>query len=249
MGISVLIVDDEPGIRLLLGKIIDKIEGFEVVGECDNMTEAIQLFNRLRPEVVFLDIEIKGTSGIECAKIISDLNPKTKIIFATAHSEYMLEAFEVYAYDYIVKPFNVERVTKTLERVRALKKTDETSQEIDKIVKYEKGLAKLLVKGKESMSFVDIKDIVLVQRENNATIIYTAKDSFSTSASLAEIEAKLDGEQFLRSHKSYIINITQITKIEPYGRWTYVVKFKDTEQDALMTAEKYDEIKKRFLLT
>lgn len=247
MEIKVLVVDDEPGIRLLLNKMINKTEGFTVVGECDNMAEAVKLFTKLRPEVVFLDIEIKGTSGLECAKIISDLNPKTKIIFATAHAEYMSEAFEVYAYDYIVKPFNLERVTQTLERVKMLKNEENADREIDRIVKYEKGLAKLLVKGKESMSFVDIKDIILVQRENNATIIYTAKNSFSTSASLSEIAAKLDGQQFMRSHKSYIINITQITKIEPYGRWTYIVKFKDTQQDALMTAEKYDEIKKRFL--
>ena len=77
-------------------------------------------------------------------------------------------------------------------------------------------------------------------------MIYTARDVFSTSASLGDIEAKLDTERFIRSHKSYIINIMQIIKIEPYGRWTYIVKFKDTQQDALMTSEKYEEIKKRF---
>ena len=120
MTIKVLLVDDEPGIRLLLRKMISKTEGFEVIGECDNMTEMIKLFSALKPEVVFLDIEINGTSGIECAKVISDLDPKVKIIFATAHTEYMSQAFAVYAYDYIVKPFNVERVTKTLERVKML---------------------------------------------------------------------------------------------------------------------------------
>ena len=89
MGIKVLLVDDEPGIRLLLNKMINKIDGIEVVGECDTMSDAIKLFTTYKPEVVFLDIEIKGTSGLECAKIISDLNPKVKIIFATAHAEYM----------------------------------------------------------------------------------------------------------------------------------------------------------------
>ncbi|MBE6022666.1 MAG: response regulator transcription factor [Cellulosilyticum sp.] len=247
MGVKVLLVDDEPGIRLLLSKIIGKTEGFEVVGECDTMTDAIKLFTIYKPEVVFLDIEIKGTSGLECAKIISDLNPKTKIIFATAHAQYMSEAFEVYAYDYLVKPFNVERVTRTLERVKMLDLKDKMQEESDKIIKYEKGLAKLLVKGKESMSFIDIKDIILVQRENGNTIIYTKKNAFSTSASLSDIEAKLDPDQFIRSHKSYLINLSEITKIEPYGRWSYVVKFKDIDKDALITGEKYEEIKNRFL--
>lgn len=250
MSIKVLLVDDEPGIRLLLNKIISKADGFEVVGECDTMTEAIKLFTTYKPDVVFLDIKIKGTSGLECAKIISDLNPKTKIIFATAHAEYRSEAFEVYAFDYLVKPFNVERVNQTLERVKMLNLKEENQQDsssgMDKIVKYEKGLAKLLVKGKESMSFIDIKEIILVQRENSSTVIYTKHNAFTTSASLGDIEAKLDPDQFIRSHKSYIINISQITKIEPYGRWTYVVKFKDIDKDALITGEKYEEIKMRF---
>lgn len=243
---KVILVEDESGVRLLLRKIIEKNKEFQVAGEADNLTDAVTLFSRVRPDVVFLDIEISGASGLECARIIADLDPKTKIIFATAHGEYMPNAFEVYAFDYLLKPFNVERVNQTLQRILDLSKQKET-ESLEKIVKYEKGLNKLLVKGKESMSFVDIKDIILVQRENSNTVIYTAKDSFTTSVGLREIEEKLDEEQFMRSHKSYIINVSQIRKIEPYGRWTYIVTFKDLKQDALMTQEKYEEIKKRFL--
>lgn len=243
---KVLLVEDESGIRLLLRKIIEKNKEFQVAGEADNLTDAVTLFHRTKPDVVFLDIEISGASGLDCAKIIADINPKTKIIFATAHAEYMSNAFEVYAFDYLLKPFNVERVNQTLQRILSLSKEKET-EPLEKIVKYEKGLDKLLVKGRESMSFVDIKDIILVQREEGSTVIYTAKDSFTTSAGLGEIEEKLDPEQFMRSHKSYIINVSQIRKIEPYGRWTYVVTFKDLKQDALITQEKYEEIKRRFL--
>lgn len=242
---KVNLVEDESGIRALLRKIIEQTPGFEVVGETDNLAEAVNLFTKTRPEIIFLDIEIKGSSGLEYAKIIADMEPKTKIIFATAHSEYMSKAFEVYAFDYLIKPFNVERVTQTLERIKALSEPNKNG-ELDKIVRFEKGLDKLLVKGKESMSFIDIKDIILIQRENSSTVIYTKFDTFTTSANLSDIEAKLDPEQFLRSHKSYLINVSQIKKIEPYGRWTYVVTFKDLKQDALMTADKFEEIKKRF---
>ena len=253
---KVILVEDESGIRKLLRKIIEKNTGFEVVGEADNLADAVALFTKTKAEVVFLDIEINGTSGLDCAKIIADLEPKTKIIFATAHSEYMLDAFAVYAFDYLMKPFHIERVNQTLDRIKSLSETANTetaktqtvkNDELDKIVKYERGLDKLLVKGKESMSFIDIKDIILVQRENSSTVIYTKQDSFTTSASLSDIEAKLDTEQFMRSHKSYLINVSQITKIEPYGRWTYIVTFKHLDKDALMTVEKFDEIKKRFL--
>jgi two-component system LytT family response regulator len=246
MAIKVIIVEDESGIRKLLRKIIEHKDGFEIVGECDNLSEAVNIFTKTKAEVIFLDIEINGANGLECAKIITDMEPKTKIIFATAHSEYMSAAFEVYAFDYLVKPFNVERVYHTLDRVKAFTETAE-KEHLDKIIKYERGLEKLLVKGKESMSFVDINDIILVQRENSTTVIYTKSDSFTTSASLSDIEAKLDEDQFMRSHKSYLINVSQIKKIEPYGRWTYIVTFKDINKDALMTAEKFEEIKKRFL--
>lgn len=174
MPISVMLVEDEEGIRKLLNKIIEKKPGFEVVAESDNLANAVTLFMKKKPEVVFLDIEIGGESGLECAKIIADLEPKTKIIFATAHSEYMSDAFEVYAFDYIVKPFNIDRVNHTLERIESLAvKQESDTSHLDKIVKYEKGFEKLLVKGKESMSFVDIKDIILVQREDGNTVIYT----------------------------------------------------------------------------
>ena len=246
MDIKVLLVEDEIGIRTLIRKIIEKNEGFRVVGECDNGKDGIKLFSKLKPDVVFLDVQLRESSGLSCASIMADIDPKAKIIFATAHSEYMPEAFLVYAFDYLIKPFNVERVSHTLERIKALQDPNE-KHEMDKIVRYEKGLEKLLVKGKESMSFVTINDIILVQREDNSTVIYTQKDSFITSTSLTEVEEKLDKDQFMRSHKSYIINLSQITKILPYGRWTYIVKFKDLDKDALITAEKYEEIKKIFL--
>ncbi len=247
MAMKVIIVEDENGIRKLLRKIIEQKEGFEVVGESDNLTEAVTLFTKTKAEIVFLDIEINGASGLECAKIIADLEPKTKIIFATAHSEYMSKAFEVYAFDYLMKPFHIDRVNQTLDRIKALTEPVVKHEEIDRIVKYERGLDKLLVKGKESMSFIDIKEIILIQRENSSTVIYTKQDCYTTSVSLADIETKLDPDQFMRSHKSYLINISQIKKIEPYGRWTYIVTFKDLNKDALITAEKFEEIKRRFM--
>lgn len=246
MAIKVMLVEDEAGMRLLLKKIIEKHSEFQVVAECDEIAESVIQFTRQKPEVVFLDIGIKGQNGIECAKVLCELNPKVKIIFATAHAEYMSDAFELYAFDYLVKPFDMERVNRTLERIASMMEPQSFEPE-EKIVKSEFRHDKLLVKGKESMSFIHIPDIILIQRENNATVIYTEKDSYVTSASMTELEKKLDPEQFLRSHKSYIINLSRIRKIEPYGRWTYVVHFQGRKEDALLTAEKFEEIKKRFV--
>ncbi|MDY3919901.1 MAG: LytTR family DNA-binding domain-containing protein [Candidatus Limivivens sp.] len=246
MAVKVMLIEDEAGMRLLLRKIIEKHEEFEVVAECDTLSESVIQFHRKQPDVIFLDIEIKGENGIECARVLTDLNPRVKIIFATAHAEYMPEAFELYAFDYLVKPFDIERVNRTLERIVSMQRPD-TCEPEEKLVRTEYRQDKLLVKGKESMSFINIPDIVLIQRENHATVIYTETDSYVTSVSLSELEKKLDPGQFLRSHKSYIINLSRIRKIEPYGRWTHVVHFQGRKEDALLTAEKFEEIKKRFL--
>lgn len=247
MDIKVLIVDDEKGIRTVIKKILEKSGSFEVVGDTDNGEEAIEIFNELRPEVVFIDVEIPGCSGIECAKRLADIEPKTIIIFATAHQEYMSEAFQLYAFDYLVKPFKIDRVMQTLDRIKSLNKPN-YGDGIDKIIKYEKGLDKLMIKNKEGISLVDTNEIMLIQREESSTVIYTKTDSFTTSISLSDIEDKLDKNQFFRSHKSYIINLSLITKIYPYGRWTYIVKLKNTDKDALLTHEKYEDVKKIFRL-
>ncbi len=253
MSIKVLIVDDEPHIRKILQKVIEGNPAFEVVGDCDNMTEAIIQFNSRKPDVVFMDIEINGGSGIDSARVIRELNPDTKIIFATAHSEYMSNAFEIYAFDYLVKPFNMDRIKQTLGRIEnsynksAVVIGQGTYQNAGRDTVKDNnttGKSKLLIKGKENVTFVDVPEIVMVERANNNTYIYTKDgECHVTSTSLGDIEDKICGEELVRSHKSYIINISMIKKIEPYGRWTYVVFFKGIDKDALVTKEKYEQIK------
>ncbi len=169
--IKVCIIEDEPEIRKLLRRIVEKQDGFTVVSETGDFTSAVTDFTKYRPDVAFVDIDLAGESGLECARVLTELNPKLKVIFATAHSEYMANAFEIYAFDYLVKPFDVERVVKTLSRLK-------------------RGV----------------------------------------------FEERMDPKEFMRCHKSYVISLSRISKIEPYGRWTYIVKFKGTSETALITA-------------
>lgn len=96
------------------------------------------------------------------------------------------------------------------------------------------------------MYLLNMEEIILVERLEGYTSIVTARERHRTSISLSDIEEKLSAGEFMRCHKSYIINISQIVRIEPYGRWTYMVKFKDTDKTALMTAQNYEKIKKMF---
>lgn len=104
--------------RMIMRKMIEKAEGFTLCGEADNGPDLLKLVERYKPQVCFLDVEMPGMTGLECAKAIQDTDPRTILVFATAHDDYMAQAFEVYAFDYMVKPFKVERVMKTLERIR-----------------------------------------------------------------------------------------------------------------------------------
>lgn len=243
--IKVMIIEDEPQIRKLIGRIVEKQEGFEVVAEAENFASAITEYTRYRADVVFADIDLNGESGLECVKVLLELNPKLKVVFATAHSEYMANAFEIYAFDYLVKPFNVERVNKTLARIR-----EHTVFEEGKTVPVKERLEqhkdKLLIKGKEQISFVDKSDIIMIERAESATHIVTKDETYRTSIGLGEIEEKLSPKDFMRCHKSYIINLSMISKIEPYGRWTFVVRFKGISETALITVQNYEELKKMF---
>ncbi|MBQ8823542.1 MAG: response regulator transcription factor [Lachnospiraceae bacterium] len=241
--IKVMLVDDEPQICMILEKIIEKQADYQVVAKCQDFATALVNFRKHSPDVVFMDIDLGGDDGMECAKIMTELSPKVKIIFATAHSEYMANAFEIYAFDYLVKPFDMERVVRTLDRIRD---QQGAAQMPDAVSRSEKYQGKLLIKGKEQSWLVSVEDIIFIEKADGSTRIVTKSEEYKTALSLTDLEEKLDKEQFIRCHKSYIVNVSQITRMESYGRWTYTVKLKDTKETALMTSQHYEEIKNRF---
>lgn len=246
--IRVIIADDDPGMRLIERKMIERVDGFVLVGEAEDGEELLSLVEEHRPQVVFLDVEMPGKTGVEAARIIQDMDPSIVLIFATAHDQYMGDAFEVYAFDYLIKPFKVDRVMQTLERARdrLRGRVDEAPLDLPKAAPKAAG-GRLMLHHKDGVSFVSMDDILLIQREERATVIYTTGDGrYVTSESLAETEAKLDPAVFFRCHKSYIINLNRISSITPYGRWTYIVRLTGTAHDALITHEKYEELEKMF---
>ena len=245
--IKVIIADDDEGMRLIERRMIGKVEGFSLAGEARNGVELLEMVEKEHPQIVFLDVEMPGKTGVECARIIQDTDPSIILIFATAHDQYMGDAFEVYAFDYLLKPFKLERVLKTLERARdrLTRRTEEDSMPVHPAPRPAPG--RLMLRHRDGVSFIGMNDILLVQREDRSTVIYTAGNGrYVTGDSLAETEARLDPAVFFRCHKSYIINLNHISHITPYGRWTYIVRLNGTTQDALITHEKYEELEKMF---
>ena len=249
--IRVVIADDEEGMRMILRKMIAKAEGFTLCAEATNGVDLLRLVEQYKPHVCFLDVEMPGMTGLECAKAIQDTDPRTIVVFATAHDDYMAQAFEVYAFDYMVKPFKVERVMKTLERIRSVKLCAPAVEKTAEPIKAPRvGAAaggRIMLHHKEGVNFVNQADILLIQRENRSTVLYaTGGRRFETSEALGDVEERLNPQIFFRCHKSYIINLNVIDSITPYGRWTYVVHLDGTPQDALITHEKYEELEKMF---
>lgn len=252
--IRILIADDDAGMRLVMRKLAEKAEGYELVGEAEDGEKLIELYDALRPEVVLMDVEMPGMTGIECARAIQDRDPRTVLVFATAHEEYMASAFEVYAFDYLVKPFRVERAMQTLGRIRErLRGTGEgvaeSLSDVERVAEAVNPVpGRMMLKHRDGIGFIDVADIAMVMRENRATIILMKDGArYVVSDGMAELDERLPDETFFRTHKSYIVNLNLIESIAPYGRWTYVVKLKGLKEDALITHERFEELQKRFV--
>jgi two-component system LytT family response regulator len=248
--------------RLVMRKIVQQAEGYALVGEAADGAELIRLYDAQRPEVVLLDVEMPELSGIDCARAIQDRDPRTVLVFATAHEEYMASAFEVYAFDYLVKPFRVERAMETFRRIRErLRGGAVAPMPLPEVVEAPGGVpstapepamppvpGRMMLRHREGVSFVDVPDIAMVMRENRATVLLMKDGArYVVPDGMAELDERLPDEIFFRTHKSYIVNLNLIESIQPYGRWTFVVKLKGLREDALITHERFEALQKRFM--
>ena len=245
--IRILIADDDDGMRLIMRRFVEKAGGFQIVGEAKDGRELIRLNEQTHPQVILLDVEMPVMTGVECARIIQDINPKTILVFATAHEKYMGDAFEVYAFDYLLKPFREQRVMKTLALIRSRLAEEAEERAVKPETPRNVAPRKLMLRHKEGVSFVDMEDILLIQREERSTVLYLAGgERLVTSDSLSELDERLPVYMFFRTHKSYVVGLRHIDSITPYGRWTYVVKLRGTTHDALVTAERLEILQKMF---
>ncbi len=245
--IRILIADDDDGMRLIMRRFVEKAGGFQIVGEAKDGRELIRLNEQTHPQVILLDVEMTVMTGVECARIIQDINPKTILVFATAHEKYMGDAFEVYAFDYLLKPFREQRVMKTLALIRSRLAEEAEERAVKPETPRNVAPRKLMLRHKEGVSFVDMEDILLIQREERSTVLYLAGgERLVTSDSLSELDERLPDDMFFRTHKSYVVGLRHIDSITPYGRWTYVVKLRGTTHDALVTAERLEILQKMF---
>jgi two-component system LytT family response regulator len=233
--IRTLIVDDESLARERIASLLQNENDIEIVGECSDGEETLKVIDTLKPDLVFLDIQMPMMSGVEIIKNLSEHLPE--VIFVTAYDEYAVEAFEMNALDYLLKPFDQERFSKTLARARQrilASKTTEISEKLNNLILTfsqnkagEKYLTKFVIKSAGKISFINTDEINYIEADGNYLTLHTANNKSLYRDTITNISEKLNPEIFVRIHRSYIVKIENIKEMQSHFNSEYIITLKD----------------------
>jgi two-component system, LytTR family, response regulator len=230
--IKALIVDDEPIARDRVRRMLREEPDIEILGECGNGKEAVTFVNEKRPALVFLDIQMPEMTGFETVQAIaSDKVPA--IIFVTAYDQYAIQAFEVHALDYLLKPFNRERFKRAVTRAREQIEKSQTGK-IDErlasllsdLTKSKKYLERLVVKSVGRVFFLRTEEIDWIEAAGNYAKLHVGREGHLIRETMNGLESKLNPDKFLRIHRSTLVNIDRIKELHPLFSGDYTVRLK-----------------------
>jgi len=219
--LNVYIVDDEPLARAELRYLLEQTALVNVCGESENLEEFYKESQLEEVDCVFLDIELGMNNGLDLARQLLLNEQRPEIIFATAYDDYALQAFEVNAFDYILKPFEAQRVQIAVEKLIAKKRAAQvkTLEEI-KGSQLDK-LDKLTVFINDRILLIKVQDILYCTSEDSKTVVVTEQGRFFASESLAALEKRLSFKGFVRVHRAFIVNLEHIVELEPWSNSKY----------------------------
>lgn len=238
MAIQTLIVDDERPAREELAYLLKSLPEITIIGQGKNGLEAVNLIKEHNPDLVFLDVQMPGLDGFGVIKKLAEKKIKMpQIIFATAFDEYAVQAFEVNAVDYVLKPFDKGRVAKAVQRAKKMVEAQTSPVERLETLVGQLGASKppealkhvkLLLKAQQRMFLVDAEEMVYASIQDGAITIYT-KDSEGVSnyRTIEELQSQLDSERFWRAHRSYLVNIDHIKEVVPWFKSSFMLKMSD----------------------
>jgi two-component system, LytTR family, response regulator len=230
-----IVVDDEPVARELLAAMLAEAETevpVEVVAECGNARDGIEAIREHAPDMVFLDIQMPDGDGFSVIEAIGTEN-MPPIIFVTAYDQYALRAFDVVAVDYLLKPFDEERLGRTLRRVQARvhRPAGETEQRLIALLDEMRGhrtyASRLAVDAERHLTFVPTSEIVWIEAKGRHSLVHTAKASFLMREGISNIEERLDPAEFVRIHRSYAVRLDQVREVHRWFRGDYHIVLKD----------------------
>lgn len=246
--IKCIVIDDEKPARDELKYLLSQKEQFELVGEGENGVDAMNLINSTNPDVVFCDINMPLLNGIEVAKLISKKNIDVQLIFVTAYDEYAIQAFELSAVDYLLKPIRDERFDQTVERlIKNIKDHTEDTHKLNKLLEtYTTPVEKSnhLCLYREGLLYpVKLSEVIYIHSEEKMAYFHTEKGVFESTKALTEIEDLLPQNEFFKCHRSYIINLNSIESIIPWFNRTYRVKLSGVEEEIPVSRSQTNKLK------
>ena len=217
-----VIVDDEELARRVLRELLRAHNEVEVVAECANGFEAVKAVAELKPDLLFLDVQMPKLDGFEVLELIGE---GPAVIFVTAYDQYALRAFEAHAVDYLLKPFGADRLKVALERTKErlggkLPPPAELAAAARPPAQY---LERIVVKEGSRVHIIPVRKLDYVEAQDNYVALAVEGKKHLKQQTLSNLEKTLDPERFLRIHRSYIVNLDRLGKVEPYGKDTHVV--------------------------
>lgn len=215
--IRVMIVDDEMHARALVREYLLPDERFEIVAECANGFEAVKAYAANRADLLFLDISMPKLDGFE---VLDLLDPKPYVVFVTAHDAHAVRAFEVHAIDYILKPCAKARFDQVLDRAARIidAKGSQPIEELSASLRDGKPLQRILVKSGTDIEVIPLAKIDYFEAQDDYVIIASSGKKHRKQQTLSDIERQIDTRRFIRVHRSYLLNIDRLSKVEPYGK-------------------------------
>ncbi len=241
-ALKAVLVDDEELARDELGYLLNQVGGVEVIGEAGNGVEALTTIDRLQPDVVFLDVQMPGLTGFEVARRLLGTHATAQIIFVTAYDQHAIEAFEVNAVDYLLKPVDPARLEVAVDRARRRIATERTAEggtnvnnaELEKIIQAvaerQSRRERLAIKVGEKFLLVQAEEIIYASLADEGITVVTGQYAGTSNyRTLDELHDRLDPTVFWRVHRSHLVNINKIKEIVPWFSRNYILRMKDAK--------------------
>lgn len=239
--IKCVIVEDEFPAREELKYFINNFDGVELEKEFDNPVDALKYLQGNKTDVVFLDINMPELDGMSLGKIISKMDENIKIVFITAYRDYAADAFEIKAFDYILKPYSDERIKEVLENITK-EKESENSKDVNSRINKITGMLD------NKIFVISLDDIYYIEVNEKDSLIYTKDAVYISKVKISKLEEILPKEKFYRTHRSYIVNLDKIVEVEPWFNSTYVLKIADLKFKVPVSRNKIKEFKELLII-
>ena len=218
MRIRTLVIDDEPLARRSIVRLLAEDESMELLGECGDGASALDAIRRHKPDLIFLDVQMPEMSGIDVVNAVESVAAPA-IVFVTAYERYAVQAFDIDALDYLVKPFSRERFSQTLDRAKrhiAGSTAADVIRAVDRWRRSPEYVQRLSVPVDEHLILVDVANIDWIEANRNSVRLHVGKDSYTLRQTMTHLASRLDPSIFLRVHRSAMVNVHRITAVHPW---------------------------------